>query len=135
MLKLVLLSLVALATLTNVVLAPIEARTVREGRNVRSFFYILPTRKNLDRPHEEFVAIYRRALKSMGWPWVVIGVIQLTLLATFILFGWTAVAAWALVIGCFFLLTGLTSVRCRRILDFPAISNTDLRIPGDEGTK
>ena len=130
MLMLVLSSLLVLATLTNVVLAPIEARKIRDGRNVRSFLYLWPSRRNLDLPHEEFLARYRRGLKLTGWPWVVIGVFMLTV--TLVLFAWSE--PWPSVWGCFFLLTGLTSVRCRRILDFPRAAPI-CSIPRDEVAK
>ena len=130
MLVLVLSSLLVLATLTNVVLAPIEARKIRDGRNVRSFLYLWPSRRNLDLPHEEFLARYRRGLKLTGWPWVVIGVFMLTV--TLVLFAWSE--PWPSVWGCFFLLTGLTSVRCRRILDFPRAAPI-CSIPRDEVAK
>jgi hypothetical protein len=69
-------------------------------------------------PHDEFLAAYRRAPKSMGWPLDVIGAIMLTVAS--VLLGSDPDAAWPLALGCFYLLTGLTAVRCRRIVDVSA---------------
>jgi hypothetical protein len=112
------MSLTVVVALVNVVWAPIEARKVRNGRNIRSFFYLSPTRGNLDLPHDAFRAKYGRALKRTGWPLIVIGALQLTLAAV-ILRG-HADGFGALACGFYFLLTGLTSVRCRRIIDSAA---------------
>jgi hypothetical protein len=124
MLKVLSFALLILATLTTVVFGPIEARKVRDGRNVRSVFWLSHTKTVLDLPHEEFVAKYRRALRRMGWPNVVLGALMLT--ATAALVGLKADAAMPLVWGSFSLLTGLTSVRCRRIVDSRNMPETAL---------
>jgi hypothetical protein len=113
-----LVSLMVVVALVNAAWAPIEARKVRDGRNIRSFFYLSPTKGNLDLPHDAFRAKYLSALKRHGWPLIVIGALQLAFAA--VIFGGRGDGLGSLAFGFYFFLTGLTSVRCRRIIDSAA---------------
>jgi hypothetical protein len=115
MLNVFVTSILILFTLAYIILAPLEARRVRDGRIGRTIVLGL-SKKNLTLDHEQFLTRYRRQLGRTGWICVVIGVVILTVVFVCTL-AWKADSSpWAFAEGGFFFLTGLVSVWCRRIL-------------------
>lgn len=109
----VMTSILILLTIAYAVVAPVEARKVRDGRIGRTIV-LGPSRSNLTLSHEQFLARYRRQLARTGCIYVAIGGVMSATVIMYSLASTSTARPWTLASGPVFLLTGLVSVWCRR---------------------